>query len=44
MTGSFDHELWLFFFAGILKQRIINSRGALPPAAPARAPHAGAQC
>jgi len=31
--AAFDHELWLCFFAGILKQRVVTSRGALPPAA-----------
>jgi glycosyltransferase involved in cell wall biosynthesis len=34
--AAFEHELWLCFFAGVLKQRVVTSRGALPkPAAAA---------
>ena len=29
---AFDHETWLCFFAGLLKQRAITSRGAAPVA------------
>ena len=28
--AAFDHELWIWFFAGVLKQRFITSRGARP--------------
>ncbi len=30
---GFDHEMWVWFFAGVLKQRVLTSRGALPPVA-----------
>jgi glycosyltransferase involved in cell wall biosynthesis len=28
--AAFEHELWLCFFAGVLKQRVVTSRGARP--------------
>ncbi len=28
--GAFEHELWLCFFAGVLKQRVLTSRCVLP--------------
>jgi glycosyltransferase involved in cell wall biosynthesis len=31
--SAFEHELWLCFFAGVLKQRVLTSRGARPAAA-----------
>lgn len=31
--AAFEHELWLCFFSGVLKQRILTSRGAFPTAA-----------
>jgi glucosyl-dolichyl phosphate glucuronosyltransferase len=30
--SAFDHELWLWFFAGVLRQRVVTSRGARPSA------------
>ena len=33
---AFDHEMWVCFFAGILRQRVLTSRGALPPITPRR--------
>jgi glycosyltransferase involved in cell wall biosynthesis len=30
-TAAFEHELWLCFFAGVLKQRVVDSRGVRPP-------------
>lgn len=35
LRAAFEHELWLCFFGGVLKQRIVTSRGALPPPTPA---------
>lgn len=37
--GAFEHELWLCFFAGVFKQRVLTSHGA-PPTSPARAQRA----
>jgi glycosyltransferase involved in cell wall biosynthesis len=42
VRGAFDHELWLWFFAGVLKQRVVTSRGALPKGAAAGVQ--GARC
>jgi hypothetical protein len=29
-AAAFEHELWLFFFAGILKQRLSERKVAIP--------------
>lgn len=28
--AAFDHEVWIWFFAGVLRQRLVTSRGAVP--------------
>lgn len=39
--AAFDHEMWLCFFAGIVRQRALASRGALRPAPGAPASQTG---
>jgi GT2 family glycosyltransferase len=40
-VAAFDHELWLWFFAGIVRQRWRDRRHPVVAAAPSRAPRSG---